>query len=179
MLSTGLPFPLLFYNILNFIVQFSTPLLLHFILYTDSNHIFYRWMSRIVYRSSVFAIISLCAMSKVVCGSQMPLPFVFLVFVNYKAEILAMIVFVFGNIIEHHSTIHLFHILIILCEIARHCQKINIVKHGVAKRYNIQCKLILSLIGFFLVHVSLYLLQFFHCVILLLGEDMTDFGSIL
>ena len=43
-------------------------------------------------------------MSKVVCGSQMPLPFVFLVFVNYKAEILAMIVFVFGNIIEHHST---------------------------------------------------------------------------
>ena len=49
MLSTSLPFPLLFYNILNFIVQFSTPLLLHFILYTDSNHIFYRWMSRIVY----------------------------------------------------------------------------------------------------------------------------------
>ncbi len=49
MLSPSLPFPLLFYNILNFIVQFSTPLLLHFILYTDSNHIFYRWMSRIVY----------------------------------------------------------------------------------------------------------------------------------
>ena len=49
MLSTSLPFPLLFYNILNFIVQFSTPLLLHFILYTDSNHILYRWMSRIVY----------------------------------------------------------------------------------------------------------------------------------
>lgn len=74
-------------------------------------------------------------MSKVVCGSQMPVPFVFLVFGNYKAEIFAMIVFVFGNIIEYHSTIHLFHILIILCEIARQCQKINIVKHRVAKRY--------------------------------------------
>lgn len=48
-LSASRSFPLLFYNILNFIVQFSTPLLLHFILYTDSNHILYRWMSRIVY----------------------------------------------------------------------------------------------------------------------------------
>ena len=40
---------LLFYNILNFIVYISTPLLLHFILYTYSYHILYGGMSRIVY----------------------------------------------------------------------------------------------------------------------------------
>lgn len=40
---------LLFYYIFNFIVYFSTSLLLHFILYADSYHILYRGMRRIVY----------------------------------------------------------------------------------------------------------------------------------
>ena len=66
-----------------------TILLEVFILYTYSYHVLYRGMSRIVYRCSVFAIISLCAMGKVVCRSQMPVPFVVLVFGNNKAEILS------------------------------------------------------------------------------------------
>lgn len=113
-------------------------MLLHFILYTNGYHIFYRRMCRVVYRCSMLTIISLRTLSEVVCGSQMPMPFVVPAFGNHKAKILAMIIFIFSNIIEYHSTIHLLHIFIILCEITCQCQQINIVKHWVAKRHGQQ-----------------------------------------
>jgi len=73
----------------------------------------------------MFAVIPLCAECEIICRGKPPTPCPGIgVFYYIKAEILAMVVLVVGEVIKQHPAVHLLHIIAALGYIASEREKI-------------------------------------------------------
>lgn len=76
-------------------------------------------------RSGVFSVISFGAEREIIGWCESPMPGSRFVVPDYvKTEVLAMVVFVVGKVIEQHAAIHLLHVFAVLGYVARERKKI-------------------------------------------------------
>ena len=95
-------------------------------------------MSGAVDRRGMLAVITLCAEGQVIGGCKSPCPLPVGTMRDNEAEILAMVIFVVGQVIEYHAPIHLFNIFGILSEPAGEREQIAVVEQRSRKRYREQ-----------------------------------------
>ena len=76
----------------------------------------------------MLSIISFCAECKVICGGKSPTPFIAArVSDNVETEILAVVIFIVGKVIEKHPPVHLLHIHSVLGKKACKREKVGVI----------------------------------------------------
>ena len=86
-------------------------------------------MACAVNRGGVFAIIALCVERQVIGGCKVPTPFPWAIFAHEKAKILAVVVFVVGQVVEYHSAKHFFDVFWILRQISGQSKQVAVIEN--------------------------------------------------
>ena len=79
-------------------------------------------------RCGMLAVVSLRAQRQVVGRCEVP-AIAALATLDEEAEVLAMVILVVGEIVEHHASEHFLHIAWILCQESGQCQQIAVVEN--------------------------------------------------
>ena len=98
--------------------DFTASLLVHLNLGANGYKVFQGRMPRTIDGCSVFTVIAFSTKGEVVGRGKMPLPAT-ITSSDQETEILAVIVFVVGQVIEHHATVHFLNVMGILRQVTR------------------------------------------------------------